>query len=177
MFAPSGHAAARQGRAVLHRQCRCPVAASADGGTVGGRLLAVASPATDRYDATTLFDAGAAYAGAAPRGLPFTPLASLRGLMIGQRTKWLRRLPLRCLRSALQRHTVEARAERPNDRLSGVWRFLLAIGRSRLRTAWQTPLPQRMTTASSRSAAWSARINRSARTRSSIELTIFMAHA
>src|SRR5436189_4221297 len=30
--------------------------------------------------------------------------------MIGQRTEWLLRLPLRCLRSALQRHTVEARA-------------------------------------------------------------------
>jgi len=83
--------------------------------------------------------------------------------------------PAAVSRAALQRHTVEARAGRPNDRLLGVWRFPLAIGRSRLRTAWQTPLPQRITTASSRSAAWSARANRSARTRSSIELTIFIA--
>src|SRR2546422_602669 len=101
-----------------------------------------------------------------PARRPLALRRMLRGARpeVGQLTDWLRRLPLRCLRSALQRHTVEARAGRPNDRLSGVWRFLLAIGRSRLRTAWQTPLPQRMTTASSRSAAWSARINRSART-------------
>src|SRR6266480_4223916 len=68
------HASARQGRAALRRRCRRPVAASADGRTVGGRILAVASPATDRYYATTLFDVGAVYAGAAPRGLgPFCP--------------------------------------------------------------------------------------------------------
>src|SRR5204863_9097583 len=30
-------------------------------------------------------------------------------------------------RSALQRHRVEARTERPNGRLSGVWLFFLAI--------------------------------------------------
>jgi sulfur carrier protein ThiS adenylyltransferase len=58
------------------------------------RVLAVATPALDGYYATTLFDAGEAYAGACTaRSTIYTaPIAA--GLMLGQMTKWLRRLPV-----------------------------------------------------------------------------------
>jgi len=58
------------------------------------RVLAVASPATDRYYATTLFGAGEAYAGACTARSTIFTASVAAGLMVAQMTKWLRRLPV-----------------------------------------------------------------------------------
>ena len=57
------------------------------------RVLAVASPATDGYYTTTLFDADRAYAGACTARSTIYTSSIAAGLMVGQWTKWLRGLP------------------------------------------------------------------------------------
>jgi sulfur carrier protein ThiS adenylyltransferase len=58
------------------------------------RVLAVESPATDGYYATTLFDSGQAYEGACTTRSTIYTASIAAGLMVGQMTKWLRRLPV-----------------------------------------------------------------------------------
>jgi sulfur carrier protein ThiS adenylyltransferase len=56
------------------------------------RVLAVDSPATDAYYATTLFGAGEAYAGSCTARSTIYSASIAAGLMVGQFTKWLRDL-------------------------------------------------------------------------------------
>jgi sulfur carrier protein ThiS adenylyltransferase len=58
------------------------------------RVLAAESPATDRYYATTLFDAGDAYAGSCTARSTIYTASIAAGLMLTQFTRWLRRLPV-----------------------------------------------------------------------------------
>jgi sulfur carrier protein ThiS adenylyltransferase len=58
------------------------------------RVLAVNTPATDRYYATTLFNADDAYAGSCTARSTIYTASIAAGLMLGQMTKWLRRLPV-----------------------------------------------------------------------------------
>ena len=58
------------------------------------RVLAVAAPAADDYYATTLFEAGEAFAGSCTARSTIYTAAIAAGLMIGQFTKWLRQLPV-----------------------------------------------------------------------------------
>jgi sulfur carrier protein ThiS adenylyltransferase len=58
------------------------------------RVLAVESPATDGYYATTLFDSSEAYAGACTARSTIYTASIAAGLMVGQMAKWLRRLPV-----------------------------------------------------------------------------------
>ena len=54
----------------------------------------MASPATDDYYATTLFDAAEAYDGACTARATIYAAAVAAGLMVGQLARWLRRLPV-----------------------------------------------------------------------------------
>jgi sulfur carrier protein ThiS adenylyltransferase len=58
------------------------------------RVLAVDSPAIDDYYATTLFEAGQAYAGPCTARSTIYAASIAAGLMVGQMAKWLRRLPV-----------------------------------------------------------------------------------
>jgi sulfur carrier protein ThiS adenylyltransferase len=58
------------------------------------RVLAVASPATDGFYATTLFDGGEVYAGSCTARSTIYSASIAAGLMLGQMTRWLRRLPI-----------------------------------------------------------------------------------
>jgi sulfur carrier protein ThiS adenylyltransferase len=58
------------------------------------RVLAVTSPATDDYYATTLFDAREAFAGSCTAKSTIYTASIAAGLMVGQMTRWLRRLPV-----------------------------------------------------------------------------------
>lgn len=58
------------------------------------RVLAVASPATDRFYATTLFAAEQAYAGSCTARSTIYAASIAAGLMVGQLTRWLRGLPV-----------------------------------------------------------------------------------
>jgi sulfur carrier protein ThiS adenylyltransferase len=58
------------------------------------RVLAVDSPITDDYYATTLFEADQAYAGVCTARSTIYTAALAAGLMVGQMTKWLRNLPV-----------------------------------------------------------------------------------
>lgn len=58
------------------------------------RVLAVASPASDRNYPTTLFAAQEAYAGSCTARSTIYTASIAAGLMVGQWTKWLRRLPV-----------------------------------------------------------------------------------
>lgn len=58
------------------------------------RVLAVDSPPTDRYYATTLFDADRAYTGSCTARSTIYTASIAAGLMVGQMTKWLRQLPV-----------------------------------------------------------------------------------
>ena len=58
------------------------------------RVLAVDAPATDDYYATTLFDADEAYVGACTARSTIYSAAIAAGLIVGQFTRWLRRLPV-----------------------------------------------------------------------------------
>ena len=58
------------------------------------RVLAVESPATDSYYASTLFDRAQAYAGPCTARATIYTASVAAGLMVGQMTKWLRQLPV-----------------------------------------------------------------------------------
>jgi sulfur carrier protein ThiS adenylyltransferase len=58
------------------------------------RVLAVASPATDACYTTTLFDRGEAYTGSCTARSTIYTASVAAGLMLGQLTRWLRRLPV-----------------------------------------------------------------------------------
>ena len=58
------------------------------------RVLAVNGCATDDYYATTLFNAGDAYAGSCTARSTIYTASIAAGLMVGQMTKWLRNLPV-----------------------------------------------------------------------------------
>ena len=58
------------------------------------RVVAIASPGSDRYYATTLFEAAEAYAGSCTARSTIYTASIAAGFMIGQMTKWLRRLPV-----------------------------------------------------------------------------------
>jgi sulfur carrier protein ThiS adenylyltransferase len=58
------------------------------------RVLAVASPATDRHYPQTLFTAEEAYAGACTARSTIYTASIAAGLMLGQMTRWLRDLPV-----------------------------------------------------------------------------------
>lgn len=58
------------------------------------RVLAVASPATDRGYPQTLFAAEEAYAGSCTARSTIYTASIAAGLMIGQMTRWLRQLPV-----------------------------------------------------------------------------------
>jgi hypothetical protein len=58
------------------------------------RVLATGEPSTDRYYATTLFTAEQAFAGACTARSTIYTASIAAGLMVGQFTRWLRRLPV-----------------------------------------------------------------------------------
>jgi molybdopterin-synthase adenylyltransferase len=58
------------------------------------RVLATDRPAADRYYATTLFEAGQAYAGACTAKATIYTASIAAGLMVGQMARWLRGLPI-----------------------------------------------------------------------------------
>jgi molybdopterin-synthase adenylyltransferase len=58
------------------------------------RVLATASPPTEDYYPTTLFEADEAYAGACTARSTLYTASIAAGLMVGQLTKWLRHLPV-----------------------------------------------------------------------------------
>lgn len=58
------------------------------------RILTADAPATDRHYPQTLFTAEEAYAGACTARSTIYPAAIAAGLMLGQLTRWLRRLPV-----------------------------------------------------------------------------------
>ncbi|MGB7160276.1 MAG: ThiF family adenylyltransferase [Tepidisphaeraceae bacterium] len=58
------------------------------------RVLAVGEPAHDGYYESTLFEQGRAYAGACTARSTIYAASIAAGLMVGQFTKWLRRLPI-----------------------------------------------------------------------------------
>jgi sulfur carrier protein ThiS adenylyltransferase len=58
------------------------------------RVLAVGEPATDGHYATTLFAADEAYAGPCTASSTIYTASVAAGLMVGQMTRWLRRLPV-----------------------------------------------------------------------------------
>lgn len=58
------------------------------------RVLAVESPATDSNYASSLFRAEEAYAGSCTARSTINTASIAAGLMVGQMTKWLRRLPV-----------------------------------------------------------------------------------
>ena len=58
------------------------------------RVLAAEAPATDSYYATTLFDGSEAYTGSCTARSTIYTASIAAGLMVGQMTKWLRRLPV-----------------------------------------------------------------------------------
>jgi molybdopterin-synthase adenylyltransferase len=58
------------------------------------RVLAVDAPATDVGYVRTLFDTGVAYAGACTARSTIYTASIAAGLMVGQLTRWLRRLPV-----------------------------------------------------------------------------------
>ena len=58
------------------------------------RVLAVGSPATDGYYATTLFQPEQAYAGSCTAKATIYCASIAAGLMVGQFTRWLRRMPV-----------------------------------------------------------------------------------
>ena len=58
------------------------------------RVLALDSPRSDEYYATTLFADEEAYAGSCTARSTIYTASIAAGLMVGQMTKWLRRLPV-----------------------------------------------------------------------------------
>jgi len=58
------------------------------------RVLAAATPATDHYYATTLFQPEQAYAGSCTAKSTIYTASIAAGLMLSQFTRWLRRLPV-----------------------------------------------------------------------------------
>jgi sulfur carrier protein ThiS adenylyltransferase len=58
------------------------------------RVLASAEPSTDRYYPTTLFAAEEAFLGACTARSTIYTASIAAGLMVGQFTRWLRRLPV-----------------------------------------------------------------------------------
>jgi sulfur carrier protein ThiS adenylyltransferase len=58
------------------------------------RVLAVGEPATDGHYATTLFAADEAYAGPCTARSTIYTASIAAGLMVGQMTRWMRRLPV-----------------------------------------------------------------------------------
>ena len=58
------------------------------------RVIAVASPGSDRYYATTLFEAAEGYTGLCTARSTIYTASIAAGFMIGQMTKWLRGLPV-----------------------------------------------------------------------------------
>ena len=85
-----------QGRRLLWELLRPHVAFIVDGRMSAEvvRVLAVASPATDGYYATTLFQAEQAYAGSCTAKATIYTASIAAGLMVGQFTRWLRQMPV-----------------------------------------------------------------------------------